>query len=118
MNHPEDPMKSSNGRDDEDISPSRSFDIDKSLQKFQNSETSLDSSSQPKITSVDNYQAHKKQIVSLFKKLIIGGVIGGLVLGAVAVVILKKLGLTDRPDRIETPAKPATEQINFLPNIN
>ncbi|WP_036480462.1 hypothetical protein [Myxosarcina sp. GI1] len=98
--------------------PEDQFDNDKSLQKFQNSELNFDPSNEPKITSVDNYQAQKKQIVNLFKKLIIGGLVGGLILGIGVVILLKKLGLTDRPEPRETLPKPATEQINFLPNID
>lgn len=98
--------------------PEDQFDFDKSWQKFQNSETDRNHHSQPKIISIKNYEAHKKQIESLFKKLIIGGLIGGLILGAGTVVLLKKLGLTKKPDRLETNPKPQTEQIKFLPEID
>lgn len=98
--------------------PEDRFDIDQSLQSFPNSSSHQNHSSEPKISSLKNYKAHKKQLEGLFKKLIIGGLIGGLVLGLGIMVLLQKLGLTEKPERLETTPKPDTEQIEFLPEIN
>ncbi|MGV2829681.1 hypothetical protein [Myxosarcina sp. GI1(2024)] len=98
--------------------PEDRFDIDQPLQNFQSSTSQQNHSSEPKISSLENYKAHKKQLEGLFKKLIIGGLIGGLILGLGMTVLLKKLGLTEKPEGLETSPKPGTEQIEFLPEIN
>jgi hypothetical protein len=62
--------------------------------------------------SVDNLQAHQQQIKSIFIKLITYGLVGGVILSIGVVILLNKLGLTDKPSEIQPQQPqqlPATE---------
>jgi flagellar biosynthesis/type III secretory pathway M-ring protein FliF/YscJ len=62
--------------------------------------------------SVDSIQAHQQQIKSIFVKLIVGGLVGGVILSIGVVILLNKLGLTDKPSEMQPQQRqqlPATE---------
>ena len=75
--------------------PENNFDLEKALENFQNSQLNRDFNSDENL-SVDKTRLYKQQLKRIVLRLVVYGLVAGVIASIGAVVLLERFGLTNR----------------------